>query len=247
MPHFYVAPEAVRDGRIVLGEDETRHLTTVLRKKPGDEIELFNGLGGIYKAVLESVVDGRLTGRILSTSEVKDLPVALRLFQGLPKGDKFEWVLEKMTELGAREIVPLLTERGVAKVPAERSDAKLKKWEKIVLAAAKQCGRARVPRVIQPLSLAHALDRLSPSELSLIPWEGEKKAGLKSVLQGNFKRGLPKAMNVFIGPEGGFAPREVEQARARGALPVTLGSQILRTETAGLYVASAIHYELSGE
>lgn len=241
MPHFLVPPENVNGGRFHLGPAESRHLAVVLRKRPGDEVRLFDGVDRSFRARLDAVTPERVAGAILAEDAGGRLPYHLRLFQGLPKGDKLEWILEKMTELGAAEIVPVQTERSVAQVPADRLERKMERWRKIVLAAAKQCGRTALPVVGAPVTLDRALAACAGDDLTLIPWEGEETLSLKAALR---RRGAVRAINLFIGPEGGFSPSEVERARSRGALPVTLGPLILRSETAGLAAAAGVLYEL---
>lgn len=241
MPHFFVPPENVADGRFHLGPEESRHLAVVLRRKPGDEVLLFDGADRSFRALLETVAPERVAGRILEASPRRPLlPYRLRLFQGLPKGEKMELILEKMTELGASEIVPVVTERSVARVPADRLAKRMDRWRRIVLAAAKQCGQTDLPEVREPVSFTEALSLLRPGELTLLPWEGEGSRLLRDAVRG---AGAPALVNLFIGPEGGFSPAEVEAARAKGAVPVSLGPLILRTETAGLMSASAFLYE----
>lgn len=241
MPHFFVPPDNVRGGRFFLAPDESRHLAVVLRKRSGQEVLLFDGEGKAFRALLESVSAEKVAGKILSEERPPAAPFRLRLFQGFPKGDKFDWVLEKMTELGAAEIVPVYTERTVARVPQEKVDARLKRWRKIVLSSAKQCGRAEVPVVQPPVTWPEAFGLVGQDDLTLLPWEGEETRQLKQVLEGK----PAKVVNVLIGPEGGLTPEEVELAKKRGAVTVSLGPAILRTETAGLFVASALLYEWS--
>ncbi|HRY29222.1 MAG TPA: 16S rRNA (uracil(1498)-N(3))-methyltransferase [Elusimicrobiota bacterium] len=241
MPHFFVPPDQIRENRFFLSEGESRHLSQVLRKAPGDELQLFDGQGGLYRGVIEKVSAGRVEGRLETLSPAVKRPYALRLFQGLPKGDKFEWILEKMTELGAAEIVPVHTERCVAHLSSEKAPARLERWKKIVLSAAKQSGQPQVPEVRPPMSFREALARAGRNGLTLVPWESETDMGLKKVLRE--QRGRAESVNVFIGPEGGFTADEVSLALQGGAVSVTLGPAILRTETAGLFVASALLYE----
>lgn len=249
MPHFFVPPENVKAGRFVLAAEESRHLVRVLRKKAGDEVRLFDGVDRSFRGVLEDVSSERVSGRIVAELTPASAPYVLRLFQGVPKGNTLEWIIEKATELGVSEIVPLHTLRSVARVPAARTPAKLDRWEKIARAAAAQCGRADVPILSAPVEFNEALARFGTDELSLIAWEGEETKTLKSALSsaGQIKRtpdGRMSAINVMIGAEGGFDPGEVERARARGVIPVTLGPRVLRTETAGIFVASSLLYEL---
>lgn len=237
MPHFLVPPANVVDGRFHLEPAESRHLAVVLRKKAGDEVRLFDGVSRSFRARLDAVAPERVAGTVLAEESRPRLPYRLRLFQGLPKGDKMELILEKMTELGAAEIVPVETERCVARVPADRVAGKLARWGKIVLAAAKQCGRADLPTVSAPLSFDAALALCAPGETTLLPWEAEEKTTLREVLE---RTDAAARINLFIGPEGGFSPGEVEKARAKGAVPVTLGPLILRAETAGFAAAAGI-------
>ena len=245
MPHFFVSPKGIKAGRFELAPDESAHVARVLRKKPGDEIQLFDGVDRSYRGVLDVVTPDRVSGRLLSEVPSVKAPYVLRLFQGVPKGDTFEWIIEKATELGVSEIIPLHTLRSVARVPAPRAAAKLARWEKIARAAAAQCGRVDVPVLSAPLEFDEALARVTPQEAWLIPWEGEELKTLKSALSAFNKVGqMPLPINVMIGPEGGFDLAEVDRARAKGVIPVALGPRILRTETAGIFVASALLYEL---
>lgn len=249
MPHFFVSPKDIHDGKFTLAPDESAHLARVLRKKPGEEVRLFDGVDRSYRGVLEVVTPERVSGRIVAERPSLSAPYFLRLFQGIPKGDTFEWIIEKATELGVSEIVPMQTLRSVARVPESRAAAKQARWEKIARAAAAQCGRADVPAISAPLRFDDALALVLPSETFLMAWEGESSQTLKSVLspapKAFGKRGrMPTTINVMIGPEGGFDPSEVDRARARGAISVSLGPRILRTETAGIFVASSLLYEL---
>jgi 16S rRNA (uracil1498-N3)-methyltransferase len=239
MPHFFVDPKDIQDGRFRLGPTESRHVATVLRKKPGDTLSLFDGEDRSYQVRLSVVTAPCVEGTILESHPLPVLPYALHLFQGLPKNDKFEFILEKMTELGVAEVSPLITERTIAKISIDSLPVRLNRWEKILLAATKQCGRGHVPTVSAPISFDEAMSRCSSEDLTLFPWEGEEDKSLRQALRAS----TPKIINIFIGPEGGFSFAEVERARRQGAVTVSLGPHILRTETAGLAVASALLYE----
>jgi 16S rRNA (uracil1498-N3)-methyltransferase len=244
VPHFFVSPKNIIAGAFILGPEESAHLARVLRKKTGDEVRLFDGVDRSYRGVLDLVTPERVSGRILAEGVEGQAPYFLRLFQSVPKGDRFEWIIEKATELGVSEIVPLQTLRSVVRVSAERSAAKRVRWEKIVRAAAAQCGRADVPALSLPQDFDAALDRIKTDEVFLLAWEGEETKTLKSALSSLKDSGRrPVPVNVMIGPEGGFDPAEVERARGRGAELVSLGPRILRTETAGIFLASSLLYE----
>lgn len=245
MPHFYLPPDHVRGDTFWLAPEESAHVARVLRKRPGDTLSLFDGKDRAWSGVLERVNPERVEGRLTALPPPPPSPYLLRLWQGLPKGDAWEWVLEKGAELGVSEFVPVLTERTVGKIPTDRVAARRARWEKILRAASEQCGRVDIPRVENPVTFSSLLARFRPPEWTILPWEGETAVSLKAALAQR-RRESPSekpTINVMIGPEGGFAPREVEQARAAGAQVVTLGPRILRTETAGLAVAAALSYE----
>ncbi len=247
MPHHFVPPEQIKAGRFWLSPDESRHVAVVLRHKSGDEIDLFDGENNAYRGVLESVGPERVEGRVAARAPGAVKPYRLRLAQALPKGDKMEWILEKGTELGVDAFAPTTTERSVGRVPADRLEARLERWKKIVTAAARQCGRADVPSVDAPVGLDRALAAAAPGDLVLVPWESAAGTTLKGAL-GAWRQKGPTGgatIHVIIGPEGGLSPNEVERAAARGAVPLTLGPRILRTETAGLAVAAGLLYEYS--
>ncbi|MBL8023568.1 MAG: 16S rRNA (uracil(1498)-N(3))-methyltransferase [Elusimicrobia bacterium] len=244
MPHFFVSPQRIIDGVFVLDPEESAHLARVLRKQVGDEIRLFDGVDRSYRGVLTGVTPGKVEGKILGEASAVLPPYFLRLYQAVPKGDTFEWIVEKATELGVSEIVALHAQRNVGRVPADRVAAKRARWEKVARAASAQCGRADTPLLSGPLDFDAVLARVGPSETWIIPWEGESQKSLKSILSAVDRAGRPPVVNVMIGPEGGFDPGEVGRACDRGVIPVTLGPRILRTETAGVFVVSSLLYEL---
>jgi 16S rRNA (uracil1498-N3)-methyltransferase len=246
MPHFFVPPAQLSASRFALEKEESRHLIRVLRKKTGDEVALFDGAGRTAQGRITAVNSGIVEGEVLSAATSAALPYRLRLFQALPKGAKFEFVIEKMVEAGCAEIIPFLSERTEAAFSDDKTTAKVGRWQKIILAAAKQCGQTRLPAIAAPVAFDAALKMLAFDAVSVIPWESEAAVSLKDILRGpNWPKNpaRPPVVNVMIGPEGGFSPAEIERARAAGARPVTLGPLILRTETAGFFAAAALLYE----
>lgn len=246
MPHIFVPRMGLEGSLFRLAPEEAHHVAVVLRLRPGAEIDLFDGEHRAYHGVVETVGTGGVTGRIIDTAEQPPAPYRLRLFQGLPKGDGFDWVLEKGTELGVAAFVPVINERGVARIPADREASRRTRWDRIVKAACEQCGRADLPTVSGPLSFDEALAAVDPADWTLIPWESTFGTTLKDAVAA-LRRDRPAprpSINMFIGPEGGLTAAEVERARARGAVAVSLGPRILRTETAGLFAAAALLYEL---
>lgn len=166
----------------------------------------------------------------------------ITLFQGLPKGDKIDFILQKNTEIGVTKFVPMITERTIVKLSSKKVKKRLKRWTKIVKEASKQCMRIDIPEVKQPISFNKAVSYFKNYDLVLIPWEQEKKVSVRKTIK-NLDRNITN-IAVLIGPEGGFSVDEVEMAKRFGAVSVTLGPRILRTETAGIVISSLLLYEI---
>ena len=216
------------------------HITRVLRLCRGDRILVLDGRGKSYQAVIEDAGRTRVICAVTGEIPVFSSPgPRLTLVQGLPKGDKMDLIVEKSTELGISRIIPLVCERTVLKLEGDKLSRRRERWLRIAREASKQCRRPDVPEVDLPGGWDQALRDLDRAT-ALIPWEEENVLTLKSFLRENKPR---EQVYVFIGPEGGFTPREVERARSHGVRPVTLGPRILRTETAGLAVVAMILYQ----
>lgn len=239
MRRLYVAGPLL-DGRPVSLDGPAAHrVARVLRLRPGDRIALFDGSGVEAVAELVSVTPSRAEAKVLSVRPGLPEPaVRVTLCQSVVKGERFEWALEKGTEIGVARFVPIFTERNVAR-PAE--GAKLERWRRIVVEAAEQCGRSVVPEVASPLSFDGALDTLGLP--ALIPYEGEHTATMRAALDA-LRR--PRALTILIGPEGGFTAQEIERAVSRGARTISLGPRILRSETAGIVAATLALTYLGG-
>ncbi len=235
MHRFFVPPAALKNGEVELPEPAARQVRQVLRLSAGDDINIFDGSGAEWHVQLTSVGRAHARGRVVEEIAAGREPrTHITLYQGLLKSDRFEWVLQKCTELGVAEFVPIISARVVA---GPVSHNKQVRWERILVEAAEQSGRARVPPLKAAISLAEGL-RLARSRggVVLIPWEQERSTDLGTAL-------APEGpVHLFIGPEGGFTEDEIELARSTSAVPITLGSRILRAETAGLVAASAIFF-----
>lgn len=241
MTRFFISSDQIKDNSVILKGEDRHHLLNVLRRGPGDEITVLNGKGEEYLVrITEATVD-QVKGEIVKQMERQSEPrVKITLVQSLPKADKFEWILQKNTELGVSRFQPVFTERSNIKLDQAAQSRKLERWNKIIQEAAEQSGRQIIP-VLEPIRRwSEMLAAYSGAGLVLIPWEGESGQSLKQVLER--QPGIPGSVTVLIGPEGGFSLKEVEEAKEKGAIPVTLGPRILRTETAGLVVASALLY-----
>ena len=215
---------------------DARKVTLVLRKRSGDPIEVCDSAGNSFAALL--AIDGAQVGARLGPASARP-PATLEivLAQALPKGQKMDFVVEKATELGVRRIIPVSTERSIG--TAERP-AKVERWRRLARTAAAQCGRSDVP-VVDDVTEWHELETaIRAAPLALIPWELADEVPLRDVLPALLSGA--SGVLVAVGPEGGFAHDEIEQARGWGARAVSLGKRILRTETAGLVACSAILY-----
>lgn len=247
--HFFTETENITGQEILITGPDVNHMKNVLRMKPGEKILVSDGRGkNCYGEIAE--ITGKEVRALALTEPVEDreLPARISLFQGLPKSDKMELIIQKAVELGVHEIIPVDTMRTVVRLDAKKEDAKIKRWNAISESAAKQSGRLILPQVRPVMKFKEALDFAGDFELKLIPYEESElldcAGGMERTrnLIGNLKPGQRAA--VFIGPEGGFDEEEVALARLCGLWPVTLGKRILRTETAGLFVLSAMGFAL---
>ncbi len=229
---------------IELPPEVAHQVRDVLRLIPGATIDLLDGKDLEYPAEVLAVERKRVVVRLGEPRQGRAEPaVRLVLCLGMLKAAKFEWVLQKGTELGVAAFVPLLSERAVAATEA-MGEAKRQRWQRILVEAVEQCGGTRVPELSQPRPLMHALASVPPGAIALIPWEEEVASSLRATLQSAVEAvgGVARVPEVrlFIGPEGGFSAGEVALARRHGALPVTLGPRILRAETAALAAVSLV-------
>jgi 16S rRNA (uracil1498-N3)-methyltransferase len=228
MPRFYCPLPLAPGVAIDLPEAVARHLQ-VLRMVPGDALVLFNGAGGEYRATLAALDKKRASALVADFDPAEaELPYALTLAQGLPEGSKMDWIIEKAVELGVAAIAPLAAQRSVVRLSGERAEKRQAHWQGVITAASEQCGRNK-------------LARLAPvTELSR--WLALPPDGTRVLLSPRATRSLsdwaraqaPQAVTLMIGPEGGFSDQEEEAAIAAGAMPLSMGPRVLRTETAGL-------------
>lgn len=229
---FFLPPTAWSDGQVHLDAALAHQIAHVLRLRPGAHVVVFDNSGLEYEVELNEVRSDRVTGRVCAQYHVHTEPsVSLSLYAAVLKGDKFEWVLQKGTELGVHCFVPIISERTVVRDPAQIED-KRKRWERIIQEAAEQSGRVRLPILAAPLLLQAAMTQsMAQNDLSLLPSPGLSAPSPADRLNG---RSTPSHIGLFIGPEGGFSAAEVTQAQAAGLLSVSLGPRILRAETASI-------------
>lgn len=245
MHHFFVTPDQVRDGRIYIDGSDVNHIKNVLRMRNGETLKISDGNNKKYLCQIETMTSDEVCAVIMEEqSQDTELPSRIVLFQGLPKGDKMELIVQKAVELGAYEIVPVATRRSVVKLDAKKASKKVERWNSIAESGAKQSGRNVIPKVTDVLSFKEAVLYAKKLDVVLIPYElAEGMSKTREIISG-IKPG--QSIGVFIGPEGGFEAEEVAFAMHEGAAPVTLGKRILRTETAGLTTLSVLMYHLEG-
>ena len=243
MHRFFIQHSQIQGSRLYVEGTDVNHIKNVLRMKRGDQVMVSDGEGMQYLCALESFTDGLVWFEIVDTwKENRELSSKLYLFQGLPKSDKMELIIQKATELGVYEVVPVVTGRTVVRLDEKKAQKKTARWNAIAESAAKQSGRSRIPRVREAMTFSEALASAGELDVLLIPYEkAEGMEATRQVIEG-IRPG--QSVGIFLGPEGGFEEAEVEQAVALGAAPVTLGRRILRTETAGFVMLSMLLYHL---
>ena len=243
MHRFFIEHSQIQEKRLYVEGADVNHIKNVLRMKHGDQVMVSDGEGMQYLCTLEAFESGLVWFEIVDAwKENRELPSKLYLFQGLPKSDKMELIIQKATELGVYELIPAVTGRTVVKLDEKKAQKKTARWNAIAESAAKQSGRSRIPQVREIMTFSEALAYAGDLDVLLIPYE--KAEGMDATRQAVEGIRPGQSVGIFIGPEGGFEEAEVEQAMACGALPVTLGRRILRTETAGFVVLSMLLYHL---
>jgi 16S rRNA (uracil1498-N3)-methyltransferase len=235
---FFVSPNQINEGLVRITGPDVKHIATVLRLGRGSVLTILDGRGKSYAAVIQELGRDEVVCAInQELPATPACPVKVTLVQGIPKGDKMDLIIQKGTELGVSRVIPLLCRRTVVKLAGDRVLRKRERWQRIALEAAKQCRRPDVPEVAEPAELDQVLGGLPVNCTALIPWEEENNDSLKELLDNN---NVAEEIYIFIGPEGGFTAEEVDEARAAGVRPVTLGPRILRTETAGIAVLTMV-------
>jgi 16S rRNA (uracil1498-N3)-methyltransferase len=240
MPRFYIPNPHIQDGLLKIEGDEVKHIRKVLRLKAGDEILVFDGSGKEFEGTI--VEEGRSSVMVKVQgifSSKGDSSLEVTLAQSLLKGEKMDYLIQKTTELGVKEIIPFFSSRSVPLLEKSRRLKRHQRWEKIAVEASKQCGRGVVPKIESLQDYSGMLRAASTDHLRLILWEGDG-IKLKEVLE---RSGEKTKIFFVIGPEGGFSQDEVDKAKKAGFVAVTLGKRILRAETASLCLLSILQYE----
>lgn len=243
MHHFFVSPDQIDEKYVTITGGDVNHIKNVLRMKIDEELLISNGQDKDYYCKIESISDDEIKAVILDEEfEGTELPTELYLFQGLPKSDKMELIIQKAVELGVKEIIPVATKRCVVKLDDKKEASKIKRWQAISESAAKQSRRTIIPEVSTVMSFKEAINKAKEFELGIIPYENFKDmTETKEVLK-KVQKGIK--IGIFIGPEGGFEESEIQYALENGIHPISLGKRILRTETAGLAILSVLMFQL---
>lgn len=248
MYQFFVEDAQISNGIVTIENEDVKHIKNVLRLKCGEKVRISSNSGENYFGEIDTLADRMVLVRILEEHAANtELPNKIYLFQGLPKSDKLEFIIQKAVELGACEIIPVAMKNCVVKLDEKKASAKQTRWQEIAKSAAKQSKRSIIPTVRKPLSYREALEAAAALDVRLVPYENERgmaatKEAVEAVRPG-------QSIGIFIGPEGGFAEDEIALAKERGMQLVSLGRRILRTETAGLAMLSILMYyiESAGE
>lgn len=243
MYHFFAKKENIFDKYILIDGDDVNHLKNVLRIRSGERIIMSSGENVDYYCIISDIEDDKIIASIESVDEEgRELPSKIYLFQGLPKGDKMEFIIQKAVELGAYEVIPVAMKRSVVKLDGKKSEAKVKRWNAIAESAAKQSKRSHLPIVREVMTFRQAADYAKTLDMVIMPYEcadgmETTKELINSIIPG-------KSIGIFIGPEGGFDGEELTAAYEGKFNIVTLGKRILRTETAGMMLLSVLMYNL---
>lgn len=244
MNRFYIEPNQVSDNEITIIGSDVNHIKNVLRMKLGEHILLCDCCNKDYHCHIKSM-DSQAVICIIDevTATVAELPTQIYLFQGMPKKDKMELIIQKAVELGVTEVIPVMMKRTIVKLEDKKKEAKkLERWQSIATSAAKQSNRGIIPTVSEVVTYKQALERAKDLDLVLLPYENEEGIeGARKLVKET--HGL-QSIGIFIGPEGGYEESEIEMAKELGMKPITLGQRILRTETAGLAILSILMFEL---
>jgi len=241
MHRFFITSDQMQDGRVSFSDDQAQQIQKVLRLRPGQQVMVLDNAGWAYQVELVRVSRKETAGEVLERQPASGEPaVAVTLYQSVIKWDRFEWVLQKGTEMGVTRFVPVISGRSRLKANDTINPNKVARWQRIIVEAAEQSRRGRLPELAPAVNLAEAM-AMREAEAALIPWE-EAEGGITIGTALASRR--PRSVALFIGPEGGFSEDEVVAGRQHGIMPVSLGRRILRAETAAVVAAALVLHEI---
>lgn len=243
MNQFFVEESQIHGSEIIIEGTDVNHIKNVLRMKTGEEVMISNGTDKHYICSIMTISEQQVVTKIVDIdTNSTELPVKLYLFQGLPKADKMELIIQKSVELGVHEIIPVAMKRCVVKLDAKKEKSKLARWQGIAESAAKQSKRMVIPNISRVMNFKEAVAYAKSLDYNIIPYEFAN--GMERSKQVVKSLGQYKSVGIFIGPEGGFEEAEIAYAKENNMQIISLGKRILRTETAGLTALSIIMFEL---
>ena len=246
MHRFFIDTHQINfiQNRIIIENEDVKHISRVLRLKEKDKVEICDGKNTEYICEIQSIDKNSVSLSIIGKEQsFKEPPIKTVLYQGSPKGDKMNLIIQKTVELGITEIIPVKMKRTIVQFGDKDKQKKVDRWQRVALEAAKQSKRGIVPAVHFPLNFGQALEHSKKNQLNIMPYENENKKGFRTVMESLNKDNIDK-IGIWIGPEGGLAEEEVAKAINNKVHLITLGPRILRTETAGFITLSLIMYEL---
>lgn len=246
MPRFFVKTEQIKENEITIVGEDVKHIKNVLRKQVGDGIEICNQeTGNTYKCEITEIKEQEIVNTIIEKKASIEDKIKVDIYQGLPKADKMELIIQKSIELGANAIIPVEMKRCVVKLDSKTESKKIERWQKIAESAAKQSGRNTVPEIRRMVKVEDITKLKNEYASIIVCYENEKENYIKKELLKLKELDNPEMrIAIVIGPEGGLEEKDVEYLKQNGAAIVTLGNRILRTETVALNLLSIIMYEL---
>lgn len=246
MPRFFVKQKQQKEKNIEIEGQDVKHIRNVLRKKEGEEIEICNQeTGKNYECKIIEIREEKIVAEIIKETEEKESNIKIDVYQGLPKSDKMELIIQKSVELGANAIIPVEMSRSIVKIESKDRVKKQERWQKIAESAAKQCGRNIIPEIRKISTIEDIAKEIEKYDVTIVAYEKEKENTLKNEMQ-KVKENQKEETKIaiIIGPEGGLEEKDIKILEEKGAKIVTLGKRILRTETVALNILSIIMYEL---
>lgn len=249
MHRFYLPPEQCRENTLVLTEREAHHALHVLRVRPGERVVVLDGAGQELMCEAQKPDSEQLKLVVSQRNKVPPLPHQITLLQAIPKGKIMEGIIQKATELGVHRIVPILSDRVTTQLDDETAASRAEKWQQTAVEAIKQCGSAWLPAIETPVTPKEYLGRAEKFDLPLIAslQNDRRHPRVHFKTFQTEKHRLPATVCVWVGPEGDFTPAEMNAIKSAGALPITLGRLVLRSETAAIYALSVLNYELESQ
>jgi len=241
-PRIYHPGEMAVGRPVELGEDHIRYIRNVLRLGEGDPLILFSGQGVEYGAVIRTVSRDAVVADIVDRKDIGDSGIRITLAQAMPKGPKMDFIIQKAVELGVSRVIPFDSSRSIPKLSGDKARSRTARWQKIALEACRQCGRGDIPEIMEIRAFYEMIEMPGESDLKLILWEEESGVGIRDVLR-NEPSQSTGGFFVIVGPEGGFSKEEVEAARRKGCLSVSLGHRVLKVETAAIAILAILQYE----